>query len=854
MGTISLENVRKVFGDAVIIPGADLEIRDGEFIVFVGPSGCGKSTLLRLIAGLEDLTSGTIKMDSKDITDLAPAERGLAMVFQSYALYPHMSVRNNIAFPLMMAKAPQSEIDAKVKQAAEKLNLTEYLDRKPRQLSGGQRQRVAIGRAIVRNPKAFLFDEPLSNLDAALRVNMRVEIMQMHQDMKATMVYVTHDQVEAMTMADRIVVLNKGVIEQVGSPLDLYNKPDSLFVAGFIGSPKMNFVTGGLAAKYKAKTIGVRPEHIDIVAGKGEWPGTILLTEHLGSDSFLHVDAGDAGRLIVRAPGEFAGNPGDAISLKPDARVSSPYDYIIVGGGSAGCVAAWRLVKDKGARVLMIERGPAKASGLSAFYLPMPAGWMKGIRGSEVVEMHQPVPQKHLDGRAPAVGQANVLGGGTSVNAMVYTRGQHEDYDHWDHFLGGGSGWSFADLLPHFRDMEHNHGFHNPWHGVDGPLHVSNVGNVCELTENYILAVQGLGIPFNPDFNGAQQRGVGTMQYTTHRNRRCNGVESFLAALGGDKRLTIKTGCTVSRLIIENHKCVGVAFVNNGVESIARCEAEVLLAAGCYNTPKILLLSGIGPAAELSSHGVKVLVDAAGVGENLQDHHEVPVVAATTGHYGYFGEDRGLRALKNGLQYVLFGTGPVASNGVEACAYLDPEGGERPTIKMYCVPTVYLDADVKDVHSQDGVTLNACLLRPKSRGTVRLKSAHIFDKPIIDNNYLADPDDLRIEISGLRYAREILASNPLSKLISHEMLPGKDVVDDAGLAAHCRRTVKTNWHPVGTCRMGPDGDAMAVLDAKLRVRGVDGLRVIDASAMPFVPSGNTNAPTMAVASRAISFL
>jgi multiple sugar transport system ATP-binding protein len=319
MGTISLENVRKVFGDAVIIPGADLEIRDGEFIVFVGPSGCGKSTLLRLIAGLEDLTSGTIKMDSKDITDLAPAERGLAMVFQSYALYPHMSVRNNIAFPLMMAKAPQSEIDAKVKQAAEKLNLTEYLDRKPRQLSGGQRQRVAIGRAIVRNPKAFLFDEPLSNLDAALRVNMRVEIMQMHQDMKATMVYVTHDQVEAMTMADRIVVLNKGVIEQVGSPLDLYNKPDSLFVAGFIGSPKMNFVTGGLAAKYKAKTIGVRPEHIDIVAGKGEWPGTILLTEHLGSDSFLHVDAGDAGRLIVRAPGEFAGNPGDAISLKPDA-------------------------------------------------------------------------------------------------------------------------------------------------------------------------------------------------------------------------------------------------------------------------------------------------------------------------------------------------------------------------------------------------------------------------------------------------------------------------------------------------------------------------------------------------------
>ncbi|MDE2446867.1 MAG: ABC transporter ATP-binding protein [Alphaproteobacteria bacterium] len=318
MAVIKLENVRKVFGDAVIIPGADLEIRDGEFIVFVGPSGCGKSTLLRLIAGLEDMTSGVIKIDGRDVTEVAPAGRELSMVFQSYALYPHMSVRKNIAFPLMMAKMPEDQIKAKVEGAAAKLNLTQYLDRKPGQLSGGQRQRVAIGRAIVRQPKAFLFDEPLSNLDAALRVNMRVEIMQMHQDMKATMVYVTHDQVEAMTMADRIVVLDRGNIQQVGSPLDLYNKPDTLFVAGFIGSPKMNFITGAIAEKHKAATIGVRPEHIDVVSGKGEWQGKILLTEHLGSDSFLHVEAGDAGRLVVRAPGEFSGKPNDKISLKPD--------------------------------------------------------------------------------------------------------------------------------------------------------------------------------------------------------------------------------------------------------------------------------------------------------------------------------------------------------------------------------------------------------------------------------------------------------------------------------------------------------------------------------------------------------
>jgi multiple sugar transport system ATP-binding protein len=326
MGTISLKNVRKVFGDAVIIPGADLEINKGEFIVFVGPSGCGKSTLLRMIAGLEDLTSGTIEIEGRDVSDVGPSERGLSMVFQSYALYPHMSVRNNIAFPLKMAKMSQAEIDAKVQKAAATLNLTEYLDRKPRQLSGGQRQRVAIGRAIVREPKAFLFDEPLSNLDAALRVNMRVEIMQMHQSMKATMIYVTHDQVEAMTMADRIVVLNRGVIEQVGSPLELYNKPDSLFVAGFIGSPKMNFVKGDAAAKHKATTIGVRPEHIDIVAGKGTWGGTILLAEHLGADCFLHVDAGEQGKLVVRAPGEFEGKPGNKISIKPDAERIHRFD------------------------------------------------------------------------------------------------------------------------------------------------------------------------------------------------------------------------------------------------------------------------------------------------------------------------------------------------------------------------------------------------------------------------------------------------------------------------------------------------------------------------------------------------
>jgi multiple sugar transport system ATP-binding protein len=310
MSHISLKKVRKVFGNAVIIPGADLDINKGEFVVFVGPSGCGKSTLLRMIAGLEDTTSGEIVIEGKDYAAVGPSERGLAMVFQSYALYPHMSVRKNIGFPLLMAKLPQTEIDEKVSKAAATLNLTDYLDRKPGQLSGGQRQRVAIGRAIVRNPKAFLFDEPLSNLDAALRVNMRIFIMQLHKDLGSTSIYVTHDQVEAMTMADRIVVLNKGHIEQVGTPLELYNKPNSLFVAGFIGSPKMNFIEGN--------SIGVRPEHVLLSDKKGEWSGTVKLTEHLGSDTFLHVDAGQRGSLVVRAQGESGFNMGDKIWMTPE--------------------------------------------------------------------------------------------------------------------------------------------------------------------------------------------------------------------------------------------------------------------------------------------------------------------------------------------------------------------------------------------------------------------------------------------------------------------------------------------------------------------------------------------------------
>ncbi|WP_299777477.1 ABC transporter ATP-binding protein [uncultured Roseobacter sp.] len=318
MGQITLQKVTKSFGDVEVIPPLDLEIKDGEFTVFVGPSGCGKSTLLRLIAGLEDITSGHISIDGNDATDIPPAKRGLAMVFQSYALYPHMSVRKNIAFPMRMAKMDQAEQDRRIEQAAAALNLTDYLDRRPGQLSGGQRQRVAIGRAIVREPAAFLFDEPLSNLDAALRVGMRMEISELHKKLATTMIYVTHDQVEAMTMADKIVVLRAGHIEQVGSPLELYRNPRNTFVAGFIGSPKMNLIEGEEAVKNGGHTLGIRPEHIDVSATEGQWQGTVGVAEHLGSDTFFHVhQTGLTDTITVRAPGEVSFRHGDTIYMTP---------------------------------------------------------------------------------------------------------------------------------------------------------------------------------------------------------------------------------------------------------------------------------------------------------------------------------------------------------------------------------------------------------------------------------------------------------------------------------------------------------------------------------------------------------
>ena len=319
MAKIELRNIRKTFGLVEVIKGVDLEVRSGEFMVFVGPSGCGKSTLLRLISGLEDITSGEMLFDGEVVNALAPRKRGIAMVFQSYALYPHMTVYENMAFGLTLEKGQnKDDIRQRVEKAADMLQIRQYLDRLPKQLSGGQRQRVAIGRAITRDPRVFLFDEPLSNLDAALRVATRIEIAKLHEEMNnVTMIYVTHDQVEAMTLADRICVLRDGRIEQVGTPMELYERPDSVFVAGFIGSPKMNFITGALAEPFGAHTVGVRGEHMVIKPGEGVWSGRVIHSENLGADSYLYLEMGTEEPVVVRLEGPNTYHTGDVVHVSP---------------------------------------------------------------------------------------------------------------------------------------------------------------------------------------------------------------------------------------------------------------------------------------------------------------------------------------------------------------------------------------------------------------------------------------------------------------------------------------------------------------------------------------------------------
>ena len=525
--------------------------------------------------------------------------------------------------------------------------------------------------------------------------------------------------------------------------------------------------------------------------------------------------------------------------------MSRGWDYVIVGAGAAGCVLAARLLELEGARILLLEQGRRDSNPL----LRMPAGFIRMIHGHRDVAIHASVPQPALDGRIQTVPQGVVLGGSTSVNAMVYMRGRKAEYDHWAE-LTGDPGWNWDSMLGHFRRQEGNRRLNNRHHAPDGPLKVSDTGHACEMSYLFLKALQELGHPYTHDFNTGRPAGVGFMQYTIDRGRRCSAVDAHLRPAERNPRLSVQTGARVERIELAGGRARGVRYRRAGRTHTAHAECEVIVTAGAFITPQLLMLSGIGDPGHLAGFGIETRVDLPGVGRNLQDHHEVPVFATTRRNLGYFGEDRGFRMLANGLQYLLFRSGPVATIGVEATAFVMPDATGDPVMQMFCIPSAYLDRDVVDIRPGPGVTLNALLLRPKARGWVRLRSADPRDPPLIHPNFLGHPDDLAREIEGLKFSREILATRILAGEVEREILPGPDCRSDDELAAHCRRTVKTGYHPVGTCAMGGAEDPDAVLTPDLRVRGVEGLRVADASMMPVLPSANTNAPTQAIADRA----
>jgi choline dehydrogenase len=532
------------------------------------------------------------------------------------------------------------------------------------------------------------------------------------------------------------------------------------------------------------------------------------------------------------------------------------YDHIVIGGGASGCVAAARLVTDGDRRVLLLEAGHSHHHPL----LDMPPGIFKLINGSKYMTYHHTVPQAHLKGRVHDIPQGNVLGGGSSVNAQVYMRGRPSDYDEWDEILRGnndGASWGWPAVLRHFRRIEGNNRLSNDLHGNDGPLLVSDPGHIDDVSRWFIQSVQAMGEPFTHDFNGPSQRGVGFYQFMNRRGKRSSAAYAYVEPLKDDPRLTVKLRAAVRRINIENGRAVGVTYRDAaGADHTAYAKADIVLSAGALVTPKLLMLSGLGPADHLAEHGIAPIVDLPGVGQNLIDHPEVPVISLANGPVGYYRQGVGWRMLKNGLQFKLFGSGPILSTGFEAGAFINPVDRDAPpSIQAFCVPIVYLDRDLLKVFDDDyGVTITTVLVKPKSRGYVKLRSGDPADMPLVSPHLLQHPDDMQMMVAGQRFFREVLLSGALGKHIDKVIAPpGPDLSDEA-MADHCRRFVKTNYHPASTARMGADGDRAAVLDARMRVRGVDNLRVSDMSAVPNINAGNTNAPAMMLGDRCADFI
>ena len=514
------------------------------------------------------------------------------------------------------------------------------------------------------------------------------------------------------------------------------------------------------------------------------------------------------------------------------------YDYIITGAGPAGCVLANRLSEDPDVKVLLLEAGGSDRNPL----FHMPAGFAKMTKGVASWGW-ETVPQKHMKGRVLRYTQAKVVGGGSTINAQLYTRGNAADYDLWVQ-EDGCEGWSYREVLPYFKRAEDNQRFADDYHSYGGPLGVSMPVSALPICDAYIRAGQELGIPYNHDFNGQTQAGVGFYQLTQRNRRRSSASLAYLTPVKNRKNLTIRLGAVVTRIVLEGSSAVGVEIATSKGTEIIRAEREVLVTSGAIGSPKLLLQSGIGPADHLQSVGVKVQYDLSGVGSNMQDHLDLFVISECTGDHTYDNVAKLHRTLWAGLEYILFRSGPVASSLFETGGFWYADHQARsPDIQFHLGLGSGIEAGVEKLKNA-GVTLNSAYLHPRSRGTVRLQSADPAAAPLIDPNYWSDPHDVRMSLEGLKIAREIFQQAALKPFIMAERLPGAGVTSDQDLFDYACANAKTDHHPVGTCKMGTGADAVVGLD--LKVHGLDGLRVCDSSMMPRVPSCNTNAPTIMV--------
>jgi choline dehydrogenase len=522
---------------------------------------------------------------------------------------------------------------------------------------------------------------------------------------------------------------------------------------------------------------------------------------------------------------------------------TAEFDYVIVGAGSAGCVLANRLSANGKHSVLLLEAGPKDSN----IWIHVPIGYGKLFKEKTVNWMYQTEPEPGLHGRQVFQPRGKVLGGSSSINGLLYVRGQHEDYDRWRQ--RGNVGWGYDDVLPYFKKAENQCRGADEYHGAGGPLSVSDWRHEDPLSEAFVKASVEYGLPFNPDFNGKTQEGAGFFQTTTRRGRRASSAFSYLRPAMKRGNLKVETSALAQRLLFEGRRAKGVEYRQNGTLRIARARKEVLVSSGAYNSPQLLQLSGVGPAELLKSHGIDIVLDAPGVGKDLQDHMQVRLVTRCAQKVTLNDVvNHPVRRVMAGARWALARSGPLTiAAGTSGAFFKTNPRLATPDIQIHFIP-FSTDKMGENLHSFSGFTATVCQLRPESRGSLKIRSADPSAPPEIRINYLATETDRAAFIDGLKILRNILAQPAMKAFCVDEVYPGAKVVSDADLLEFCRNTGSTVYHPVSTCRMG--NDPLAVTDQRLRVRGIEGLRVVDASVMPDLMSGNTNAPTIMIAEKA----